>query len=363
MPWMLLHSYHVASSLRARCHHRDSALACVSQLETVHFQLFTSFVVHTDVMCQHIAHSIFQDRSELAARQLLGAAAQASSGLQNITAGLHGIIRDQESVVKAQSVVVDSVTSTAKVLRDHHARLKSSIAKLAGATDSAFSRVDSKLAQIDGTLDTVLYLERAMNSYADTVNQAGFYTAALFVLWIVTSDVRVTSARPGAIVAGAVFLIAERLCWSMATLAVRSNTPGPDSLVKLAGVEVRVLDAVFGIRLTYALFLTLWVMWSGCSYRDHAKVALAKLEALERWIAALLRSAMLPSDGAVPEADCGTDEDAEPDQAEKTSQDEQSAHEEMADPEVIADDSAGERIAPRRASSTPRKRRKRDSTA
>jgi len=275
----------------------EAALQCVSRLDGSHFQLFTSFVVHSDIICHHTAQHLYQERAEGAAAALLESATRADAAMRNLSDGLGSVVSDQRQVVRAQSIVIDSVRSTSEVIQAHHGKLSRSIGKLASTSDAAFVRMQDKLGRIDGTLDTILYLERLVVAAAGSAWGAVWYACLVVGAWLATSDVSTSGARPAVAVLTAAAVALEAAVGSAVGGGSGQEPAGPgrpDAML----LGFRAGSIVTAVRYAHAACVVAAVVWRAMTFQDVGRAALSKLSELE----SLLRSGMRPID-----QQCGTD--------------------------------------------------------
>lgn len=256
------------------------SLQCLPLLTPTNFQLFTSFVVHADVMCQHIAEQLHQRRSHEAATALMQASAAAETSMQSLSAGMDAVVEDQKSVVRSQSVVVDSVRHAAAAIREHHERLKASVASLADTSDEAFKRMQSKLGRIDSTLDTILDLETSIIGFVDSAGATVWYASVVAAAWVVSSSPQTARSRPAMLLLTGIAVTMEWAAWWSASSRAAAAAPGA-AWEPLEVLRDRAGDVVSCLRWTHALSLVSVVLWHWLTFTDPGTLALQKLVSLE----------------------------------------------------------------------------------
>lgn len=265
-------------------------------------------------MCQHIAEQVHQRRSHEAAAALIQASAAAETSMQSLTAGMDKVVEDQKSVVRSQSVVVDSVRLAAAAIREHHERLRVSVASLADASDGAFKRMQLKLGRIDSTLDTILDLETSIVGFVDSAGATVWYVSVVAAAWLISSSPQTASSRPAMLLLTALAAAVEWATW----WASGSRTPSAASGAEwepLDSLRERAVDVVSWLRWIHASSLLCVVAWHWVTFKDPVKLTLRKLLSLE----ALLGESMASQTAKVSTGDkqgkadaSGSDSDADP---------------------------------------------------
>ena len=255
-------------------------LQCLPLLSPTNFQLFTSFVVHADVMCQHIAEQLHQRLSREASSALMQASVAAERSMQMLSSGMEAVVEDQKSVVRSQSVVVDSVRHAAAALREHHERLRASVASLADTSEEAFERMQSKLGRIDSTLGTILDLETSIAGFVDSAGAAVWYVSVVAVAWVASSSPQTARSRPAMLLLTALAASAEWATWWAAGRRPSSAPSGAAWQQPLQLLHERASDIVSFLRWLHVLTLAGVMLWHWVTFTDTGVLALQKLASL-----------------------------------------------------------------------------------
>jgi hypothetical protein len=252
---------------------QPSTSDCIRSLSPGMFELFTTFVLHVDVMCFQTAQLEFQSRADRAARMLLESAQEAETRMQRMGDGLRSMADEQSNLVRSQSVVLKSLQETYRSMRVHQQNLKGSIESVSRSIDAAFDRVTSKLSVINTSLDMVVSFEALLTSYAGVASTLAWHGVLGAVFWVLTMERGLSGARLPVLGTQAIAVAVERGLWMLCTPSTAGCT--------LWGV-CRVETTVTWFRTLEAACCVLWVVRAGWFSVDPMEVSLSKLSSIEQ---------------------------------------------------------------------------------